>query len=206
MSMAPRSSGRARRGKEEADEAPVVIGLTGASGAPIALRVLEGLHAARVPVELIASESGALVLREECGKSVEDLRPLVRAIHGEKDFMSRVASGSTPTRGMAIVPCSSNTLAKIAHGMGDTLVTRAAHVHLKERRPLVLVPRETPLSIFTLRNMAAVTEAGAFLLIASPPYYLKDRSLEAQVGYLAGKVLDHLGVTHSLYRGWKADE
>ncbi len=184
----------------------VVVGMTGASGAPIALAVVRALHAAGVPVHLIASEAGQVVLREECQLTIDDLRAQVTTVLGEKEFTARVASGSTPTRGMVIVPCSSNTLAKLAHGMADTLITRAAHVHLKERRPLILVPRETPLSVFTLRNMTALTEAGATMLIASPPYYLRAKTVDELVGYLAGKVLDHLHVPHTLYRGWRSDE
>jgi 4-hydroxy-3-polyprenylbenzoate decarboxylase len=184
----------------------VVVGMTGASGAPIAVAVVRALHAAGVPVHLIASEAGQVVLREECQLTIDDLRAQVTTVLGEKEFTARVASGSTPTRGMVIVPCSSNTLAKLAHGMADTLITRAAHVHLKERRPLILVPRETPLSVFTLRNMTALTEAGATMLIASPPYYLRAKTVDELVGYLAGKVLDHLHVPHTLYRGWRSDE
>ncbi len=184
----------------------VVVGMTGASGAPIAVAVVRALHSAGVPVHLIASEAGQVVLREECQLTIDDLRAQVTTVLGEKEFTARVASGSTPTRGMVIVPCSSNTLAKLAHGMADTLITRAAHVHLKERRPLILVPRETPLSVFTLRNMTALTEAGATMLIASPPYYLRAKTVDELVGYLAGKVLDHLHVPHTLYRGWRSDE
>lgn len=199
-------AGTGRRTPAGPGTPPVVVGLTGASGAPIAVKVLEALQAARVPVELVVSDGGAQVLQEECGLALDDLRQYVRAVHGEREFTAKVASGSTGTRGMVVVPCSSNTLAKIAHGMADTLVTRAAHVHLKEHRPLILVPRETPLSIFTIRNMEAVTAAGAILLVASPPYYLKATRVDELVGYMAGKVLDHLGVAHSLYHGWREEE
>ena len=185
---------------------PVVVGVTGASGAPIAVRVLESLTSLEVPVDLIVTEGGALVLREECGMEVSDLKKHARRLYGEKEFTARVASGSSPTLGMVVVPCSSNTLAKIAHGLADNLIARAAHVHLKERRPLILVTRETPLSVITTRNMTTVTEAGALVLDAAPPYYLKATKVDELVGYMAGKVLDHLGLTHSLYRGWKAEE
>jgi 4-hydroxy-3-polyprenylbenzoate decarboxylase len=104
---------------------------------------------------------------------------------------------------MAIVPCSTNTLAKVALGIADSLITRAAHVHLKERRPLILVPRETPLSTIMLRNMATLSELGATILIAAPPYYTHPKSVDDQVDFIAGKVLDHLGVAHTLYRGWR---
>lgn len=188
------------------EEPPLVIGITGASGAPIALRVLETLAKTDVPVALVVSDGGETVLREECGKYARDLEELVDRVYDDGDFTARIASGSTPTRGMAIVPCSANTLGKIAHGLADTLITRAAHVHLKEHRPLVLVPRETPLSVFTLRNMTLLAEAGGILLMAAPPYYLKVTTVDGLVDYLAGKVLDHLGVPHQLYRGWKAED
>jgi 4-hydroxy-3-polyprenylbenzoate decarboxylase len=184
----------------------IVIGVTGASGAPIAVRVLETLAQTDAHVTLVVSNGGETVLREECGKYPKDLEDLADETYDDGDLTARIASGSSRTRGMAIVPCSTNTLAKIAHGFADTLITRAAHVHLKERRPLVVVPRETPLSVFTLRNMLALTEAGAVMLFAAPPYYLKVKMVDELVDYLAGKVLDHLGVEHRLYRGWKADE
>lgn len=107
---------------------------------------------------------------------------------------------------MVVVPCSSSTAAKIALGLGDTLLTRAAQVHLKERRPLVLVPRETPLSTALLRHLTTLSEYGAVILVASPAYYLHPTSIDEVTDYLAGKVLDHLGVAHQLYRGWKSEE
>jgi 4-hydroxy-3-polyprenylbenzoate decarboxylase len=185
---------------------PLLVGVTGASGAPIAVKLLEALATTEVPVTLVISDGGETVLREECGKYARDLEDLADQVYDDGDMTARVASGSTPTRGMAIVPCSSNTLGKIAHGLADTLITRAAHVHLKEHRPLVLVPRETPLSVMTLRNMTTLAEAGALVLIAAPPYYLKVETVDGLVAYLAGKVLDHLGIAHTLYKGWKAEE
>jgi 4-hydroxy-3-polyprenylbenzoate decarboxylase len=202
----PEGDGLRRAAASARDRLPVVVGITGASGAPIAVRVLESLDALKVPVDLIVTEGGALVLREECGMGVSDLKKYVRKLYGEREFTARVASGSSPTLGMVVVPCSSNTLAKIAHGLADNLIARAAHVHLKERRPLVLVPRETPLSVITTRNMTTVAEAGAVVLDAAPPYYLKVTKVDDLVSYMAGKVLDHLGLAHSLYKGWKVGE
>lgn len=199
-------SERAKESKEASnDDAPLLVGVTGASGAPIALRLLRTLSETDVPVALIVSDGGATVLREECEVYPRDLEAYADVTYDDGDLAARVASGSTPTRGMIIVPCSGNSLAKIAHGFADTLITRAAQVHLKERRPLVLVPRETPLSTIMLRNLTTVSEAGAVVLMAAPPYYLKVQSVEGLVDYLAGKALDHVGVPHHLYRGWKAD-
>lgn len=186
-------------------DAPIVLGVTGASGAPIALATLKGLHAAGVPVVLVVSRGGAAVLREEAGLEVEALAEYVRATYAESDIGAPIASGSTPTRGMAIVPCSSNTVAKVALGLGDNLVTRAAHVHLKERRRLVIVPRETPLSTIELRHLTTLSELGVIVLDAAPPYYLGIERLSEAADYLAGKVLDQFGVPHRLYRGWKEE-
>jgi 4-hydroxy-3-polyprenylbenzoate decarboxylase len=183
-----------------------VIGVTGASGAPIAFRALEALHDAGAPVALVVSDGAEGVLREECGLGADALARLATNVYSDRDFSAPIASGSRPTRGMGIVPCSGNTVAKVALGIADTLVTRAAYVHLKERRRLVLVPRETPLPLALLRHLVTLAEAGAVVLDAAPPYYLKPRSVDDLVSYLAGKLLDHLGVAHRLYRGWRADE
>jgi flavin prenyltransferase len=184
---------------------PIVVGVSGASGAPIAIRVLEALKAADVPVALVVSEGARLVLEEECHRTPEDLQKLASATYSDRELGAPIASGSRPTRGMVVVPCSTNTTAKIALGLCDTLLTRAAHVHLKERRRLIIVPRETPLPTTLLRHLTTLSEAGVVVLDAAPPYYLQPRSVDDLTGYLAGKVLDHLGVPHELYRGWKAD-
>jgi len=188
------------------EEPPIVVGVSGASGAPIAVRVLEALHAAARPVVLVVSNGARAVLKEECGLEADALGRFARQVYRDDDLGAPVASGSRRTRGMVVVPCSSNTAAKIALGLGDTLLTRAAQVHLKERRPLVVVPRETPLSTVLLRHLATLSECGVVVLVASPAYYLHPTSIEEVTDYLAGKVLDHLGVPHQLYRGWKAGE
>lgn len=188
-----------------AEEPPIVVGVSGASGAPIAVKVLESLRTARVPVALVVSDGAVAVLREECGLGPDGLQGLATYYYSDHDMGAPIASGSRPTRGMVIVPCSSNTVAKVALGLGDTLLTRAAHVHLKERRRLIIVPRESPLPTTLLRHLTTLSELGAVVLDAAPPYYLHPRSVEDQTSYLAGKVLDHLGVSHALYRGWKME-
>lgn len=185
---------------------PIVVGVSGASGAPIALRVLRALKEARRPVVLVVSNGAKAVLREECGLEAGALGQYASRVCEDSDLGAPIASGSFPTRGMVVVPCSSNTAAKIALGLGDSLLTRAAHVHLKERRPMVLVPRESPLPTLLLRHLTTLSEMGAVVLVASPAYYLHPRSIEDVTDYLAGKVLDHLGVPHRLYRGWKVAE
>ena len=189
-----------------ANHPPIVIGVSGASGAPIAVRVLRALREADRPVALVVSDGAARVLREELGLGVEALQALATVSYVDSDLGAPIASGSNRTGGMAIVPCSSNTAARIALGLGDTLLTRAAQVHLKERRPLLLVPRETPLSTLLLRHLLTLSELGAVVLAASPAYYLRPTTIDEVTDYLAGKVLDHLGVPHQLYRGWKASE
>ena len=186
-----------------AEDPPFVVGVSGSSGGPIALRVLEAMRTAGVPVALVVSDGGRAVLKEECGIEAEALSRYATALYADSDIGAAIASGSRPTRGMAIVPCSSNTVAKLALGLTDTLLTRAAHVHLKERRRLVIVPRESPLPTLLLRHLTTLSELGVVVLDAAPPYYLHPQSVDDQTSYLAGKVLDHLGIPHHLYRGWK---
>ncbi len=184
-------------------QGPVVVGVTGASGAAVALEVLRGLKAADVPVALVTTDAAEAVVREECDVPIASVRALAEVTYSDRDLAAPIASGSRPTRGMAIVPCSANTIAKVANGLADTLVTRAAHVHLKERRPLVVAPRETPLSPILLRNLTALSEAGARIVDLTPAFYLKPRSVDEIARYLAGKVLEQLGIPHRLYRGYK---
>jgi len=182
---------------------PIVVAVTGASGAPIAWSALRALRAAHAHVSLVLSTAAEAVIQEECKVPVSEFAKLATELYDDRDFSAPIASGSRPTQGMLIVPCSSNTLAKIALGLSDTLITRAAHVHLKERRRLVVVPRETPLSAVQLRHMATLAELEVVVLDAAPPYYLKPKSVSDLVDYVAGKALDHLGVPHRLYRGYR---
>lgn len=183
-----------------------MIAVTGASGAPIAARVIETLRESRVDYVVVLSGGAEAVIREELQMEPEAVLRGTLTVYKDSDMGAPIASGSRPTQGMAIVPCSSNTLAKVALGLADTLITRAAHVHIKEHRRLVVVPRETPLSAIELGHMTRLAELGVVVLVASPPYYLHPKSLGDQVDYLAGKVLDHLGIPHQLYRGWRAGE
>lgn len=190
---------------ELTEEGPYVIGVTGASGAPIAARVLQTLRTSGVEHVVILSPGAAAVIREELGMEPEALLKGTPTVYADTDLGAPIASGSRRTRGMAVVPCSTNTLAKIALGLADTLITRAAHVHLKEHRRLVLVPRETPLSAIELGHMTRLAELGVVILPASPPYYLHPKGVGDLVDYLAGKTLDHLGIPHQLYHGWREE-
>ena len=168
------------------------------------MRVVEALRQAGRAVVLVISSGGQAVLGEEVDGWEHRLAgPEVRRLD-DRDLAAPIASGSRPTAGMAIVPCSGSTLAKVAGGLGDTLLTRAAQVHLKEARRLVVVPRETPLSAIALRQMATLAELGVRIVMASPAFYLHPKSIDDIVDYLAGKVLEQLGVGHELYRGWRA--
>jgi 4-hydroxy-3-polyprenylbenzoate decarboxylase len=152
----------------------------------------------------VFSRWGAEVLRLECGFGPEDF-PGVR-FHDPDDMSAPPASGSTLYDGMVILPCSMHTLACTAHGMSFNLLQRAAGVMLKEKRPLVLVPRETPLSVVHLENMLALARAGAVILPASPAFYHKPRDLDALINQTAGKVLNTLGLKQDLFPAWSAPE
>ena len=196
-------------------EPPLVLAMTGASGAPYAVRLLQVLCAAGRTVHLTLSPSAAQVLREELGIVVDPARPDVSAFgelgpgevvwHHHADFSAGIASGSFPTAGMVVAPCSMSTLAAIAHGITENLATRAADVHLKERRKLILVPRETPLSLIHLENMAAVTRAGAVVLPAMPGWYHRPTSLDDLINFVVGRICDQLGVGNDLARRWGQD-
>jgi len=186
--------------------------MTGASGAPIAVRLLQILCGAGATVHLTISGSATQVLREELGIEVSLSRfdPAVfgelgagRVVyHHHADFSAGIASGSFPTAGMVVAPCSMSTLAAIAHGITENLVTRAADVHLKERRKLILVPRETPLSLVHIENMAAVTRAGAVVLPAMPGWYHRPTTLDDLINFVVGRICDQLGVGNDLIRRW----
>lgn len=188
---------------------PVIVAITGASGAPYGVRLLEVLATHQVPTWLMVSSHGWRLLREECG--IADERGLKQATGGdwasvrvfdEADRGAEPASGSARTGAMVICPCSMGTVAAIAHGTSRSLIERAADVALKERRRLVLVPRETPLSLVHLRNLTLVTEAGAVVLPAAPGFYHRPEHVRDLVDFVVQRVLDHLGVDVALVKRW----
>jgi 4-hydroxy-3-polyprenylbenzoate decarboxylase len=194
------------------DSLPLVLAMTGASGSPYAVKLLQVLCRAGRTVHLTVSTSGAQVLREETGLAVAltrfdptvfgDLGSGKLIYHHQSDFNAGIASGSFRTAGMVVSPCSMSTLASIAHGITANLVTRAADVHLKERRKLILVPRETPLSLVHIENMATVTRAGAIVLPAMPGWYHQPRTLEDLVDFVVARICDQLGVEVNLMKRW----
>ena len=179
----------------------IVVGITGASGAPYAQRLV-GVLRGRDDVELgvCVSQNAADVWALECGG---DLAGGVGArVWGVRDYNAPFASGSAGWHAMAIVPCSMGTAARVAHGISDTLLTRAADVMIKERRTLVVVPRETPLSVIHLENLTSLARAGAVVLPAMPSFYGKPATLADAVDTVVGRILDHLGLEHDLLRRW----
>jgi len=196
---------------------PLVVGVTGASGAPYAVRLLEVLLAAGREIHLSISPSGQAVIEQELGRRIDldgfRLETLLGAApptagrlhyHHHKNLMAPVASGSFLTAAMVICPCSGSTLSAVAHSMGENLIHRAAEVHLKERRKLVVVPRETPLSLPQLKNMQAIHEAGAVVLPASPGFYHGAESVADLVDFVVARICDQLGVANALVTRWGA--
>ncbi len=194
----------------------LVLALTGASGAPYGVRLLEVLLRLGRTVHLTISLAAVEVMELELERRVRldhfELGDLLGdaaaglpgrvAYHDYRNFQAGIASGSFLTAGMVICPCSMGTVAAIAHGLSQNLIHRAADVHLKERRKLILVPRETPLHLIQLRNLAACAEAGAVVLPAMPAFYTRPRTLQDQVDFIVGRVCDQLGVEHQLLRRW----
>ena len=194
---------------------PITVAITGASGAPYAVRLLEQLLAAARPVSLIVSSHGLRLLSTEMDiATVPALRERVGAaawdaharVYDDHDRGAAPASGSALSAGMVICPCSMGTVASIAAGVSRSLVERAADVALKERRKLILVQRETPLSEIHLENMLRVTRAGAVVMPAAPGFYHRPASVDDLVDFLVARVLDHLGVEHALARRWGGGE
>lgn len=196
----------------------ILMGITGASGAPYGRALLRALLRAGLQVHLMVSRAAVIVMREEMGitfagdkfdwrhylgNSATDFPDDAVVLYHEHDFAAAPASGSFRHRGMILCPCSMKTLASIAHGTGGSLITRAADACLKERRRLVLVPRETPLSLIHLRNMTTVTEAGATVLPAMPGFYKQPHSIDDLVDHLVLKILDSAGIEQPSQLRWK---
>jgi 4-hydroxy-3-polyprenylbenzoate decarboxylase len=187
----------------------IIVGITGASGAAYARRLVDLLDRAHVATHLVASNTGRRLLIDEL--EIRDLTPEALigrpsehiVVENNRDLGARIASGSFRHDGMIVVPCSSNTLAAIATGVSTNLLQRAAAVTLKERRTLVLYHRETPLSLVDARNMVAATEAGAIVAPASPGFYLKPRGLDDIIDFMAGRLLDLVGIDHDLDIRWE---
>jgi flavin prenyltransferase len=195
----------------------IAVGITGASGALYAVRTLAALLEQGCHVDLVISDYGRRLLRDELGDeaAVDRLSEYMAArygdqinrgryvLHSNRDLGAKLASGSQGCEAMVVVPCSMKTMAGVAHGLSRSLIERAADVMLKERRPLVIVPRETPLSLPQLRNMVLCAEAGAVVMPAMPAFYQQPQTIDDLGAFMAGKVLSVLGFEHALYPSWK---
>lgn len=180
----------------------IVVGVSGASGAIYALRLLKALKDKSVEVHFVASSAGYQVLEYECNITKNKLTELVDVHYDVNRIDSAIASGSFPCDGMVIVPCSMKTLGALASGLNDNLLTRAADVQLKEGRKLILVPRETPLHAIHLENMLKLTKIGARIIPACPGFYHRPATIEALVDQLVGKICDNLGIENNLFPRW----
>ena len=182
---------------------PYIVAITGASGVIYGVRLLEVLAEQKIPVELVISDTAKIVMKEEIGSEVRlpEISSLFR-IHDFHDFTAPIASGSYPTEGMVIVPCSMGTLGAIASGLSQNLIHRAADCTIKEGRKLILAPREMPLSAIHLENMLKLSKLGVKIVPPMPAFYSGQQKISDLVDFVAGKILDQMGIQHMLYPRW----
>jgi flavin prenyltransferase len=184
----------------------LIVGLTGSSGVILGVRLLEVLKPIPdIETHLILSKGAELTLRLETEKGLADVKALADVVHNPRNLAASISSGSFPVFGMAVVPCSMKSLAQIALSLSDNLLARAADVTLKERRKLVLVPRETPLHLGHLRHMTAIVEMGGVILPPMPAFYHAPKTIMDLVDQTVGKVLDQFEIEHDLFRRWGFD-
>jgi 4-hydroxy-3-polyprenylbenzoate decarboxylase len=180
----------------------LIIGMTGASGVVYGIELLRFLKIKGVETHLVLTQAARAVIKSETKMTTEDVVALVTNHYEIDDMTAPIASGGFEVDGMIVIPCSMKSLAGMTHGYADNLLLRAADVTLKEKRLLIVVPRETPLSVIHLKNMVDLAKAGAVLLPAMPAWYHKPENLQDIVDHLVGKILDILGIRHELYRKW----
>lgn len=184
----------------------LVIAITGATGAVYGVRLLQVLRAdPGIRTHLLLSSAGVLNVKQELDMGRAEVEALADVVHNVRDVGASIASGSFQTDGMVIAPCSMKTLAAVAHGLADNLITRAADVTLKERRRLILMVRETPFNLAHIRNMEAVTLMGGIIFPPLPGFYQRPKSIEAMVDHTVGRVLDLLHVNHQLTPRWQGE-
>jgi 4-hydroxy-3-polyprenylbenzoate decarboxylase len=188
--------------EDEKNYLRLVVGISGASGVIYGLRTLEILHSMKIETHVVLSQWGEKNIEIETDKTIEYVRSLSTALYRNDSLAAPISSGSFLHGGMIIVPCSMKTLASIANGYDETLISRAAGVTLKESRLLVVVPRETPLSRIHLQNMLKLAEAGAVILPAMPGFYHKPTSLQDMIDHLVGKIIDQFDIRNNLSRRW----
>ncbi len=180
----------------------LIVAITGASGVVYGKRLLEILREKKVETYLIVSKAAENVIEHELETTKRELEKLASHVCDVNDLSAPIVSGSFKTDGMIVIPCSMKTLAGIAHGYSENLILRAADVTLKEKRKLILVPRETPLSMVHLRNMLDLASQGVVIVPAMPAYYHKPEKIEDLIDFVVGKALDLLGIEHELFKRW----
>ncbi|SET52700.1 4-hydroxy-3-polyprenylbenzoate decarboxylase [Natronincola peptidivorans] len=180
----------------------IVVGITGGSCAIYAVGLLKVLQTLEIETHLVVSTMGEYVVKHECGMGLEELKELASVHHDNKNLAASISSGSFKTDGMIIIPCSMRTLAAVAHGISDNLLTRAADVTIKEGRKLVIVPRETPLSVIHLENMMKLAKLGVRILPAAPGFYHHPETIEDIVSIMVGRTLDQMEIEHGLFKRW----
>lgn len=181
----------------------LIIAITGATGAVYGVRLLQVLRATPdTETHLLVSDAGVLNLHQELDMGRKEVEALAHVVHNVRDIGASIASGSFESDGMIVAPCSMKTLAAVAHGLSDNLITRAADVTLKERRRLVLMVRETPLNLAHLRNMTVVTEMGGIVFPPVPGFYHRPQTIEEMVDHTVGRVLDLFAIPHTLTPRW----
>ena len=181
----------------------IVVGISGASGVIYGVRLLEVLKDLGVETHLVISPAAKMTIIAETKYTVQSVEKLASKVYKFSDISASISSGSFETEGMVVIPCSMHTLGALASGVADSLLTRAAEVTMKERRTLIVVPRETPLSLIHIENMARLSRAGAIIVPAMPAFYFKPKNIDDVVDHLVGKVLDLLKLEHVLFKRWK---
>ncbi len=178
----------------------IIVGITGASGSIYSVKLLQELSKRKIDVHAVFSKTGEAVMRFECNHGQDDFSDVVW--YEKDDMFASIASGSFPADGMVIVPCSINTLSCIAHGISSNLLQRAAAVTLKEKRKLIVVPRETPIDAIALESMLTLSRSGATILPASPAFYHHPKTVDELVEHIVARILDALGIPHELFPPW----
>lgn len=181
----------------------LVVGITGASGVILGIRLLEVLRKTEIETHLILSPAGRLTITQETERKVEEVLSLANVVHDHGDIGAQVASGSYPTQGMVVIPCSIKSLSAIANSYADDLISRSADVTLKEGRPLILVLREAPLHPGHIRLMSQVVEAGAIIFPPVPAFYTRPKTLEEVIDNIVGRVLERVGIENSGFQEWE---
>ncbi|WP_096435159.1 UbiX family flavin prenyltransferase [Alteribacter populi] len=179
----------------------IVVGITGASGSLYAYTLIRALHQLDVETHVVATEMGEKVLQFECGIKMDEIKKYAE-VESNKNLFAPISSGSFKTDGMVIVPCSMNTLGAIANGVGDTLLSRTSSVALKERRKLIVVPRESPITLIHINNMKALAESGAEIMPASPGFYHRPQEIWELANFMVARILDAFDLDHQLLPRW----